>query len=173
MQNETQVFSRNQERRFLVIKEIEFDAGHRVPLHESKCKNPHGHRYKVKAAVSGPLKAVGSETGMVVDFGRIKQLLTTRVHDKYDHGFIVQESDTALRTFLTGNYSDGCGIDPDLNHSEWNVTVVNDAPTAENLAEWIYMDLWTLVEQMGPGVVLEYIDVYETPTSVARFPWSA
>lgn len=30
--------------RFSCTRRLEFDAGHRVPLHESKCKNPHGHR---------------------------------------------------------------------------------------------------------------------------------
>jgi 6-pyruvoyltetrahydropterin/6-carboxytetrahydropterin synthase len=165
--NETRVITRASGQRFLVTKEVEFDAGHRVPLHESKCKNPHGHRYKVKAHVSGPLKTAGSESGMVVDFGRIKQLLTTRVHDKYDHGFIVQDIDETLRAFLLNEYS---GDDGELLHADWNVTVVDYPPTAENLAAEIFRDLVEKIAEMGPDVQLEFIEVWETPTSVAGFP---
>jgi 6-pyruvoyltetrahydropterin/6-carboxytetrahydropterin synthase len=153
---QTQVISSSRGEFFRVTKEIEFDTGHRVPLHESKCRNPHGHRYKVKANVVGPIKSAGSETGMVVDFGYIKRLLTTDVHDVYDHGFVVQSTDTDLCNFLLD--------------SDWNVVVVEFAPTAENLAKEIYDNLAAKVMAMGPDVFLESIEVYETPTSVAVYP---
>jgi 6-pyruvoyltetrahydropterin/6-carboxytetrahydropterin synthase len=155
---------------FRVTKEVEFDAGHRVPLHDSKCKNPHGHRYKVKAHVVGPLKTAGSETGMVVDFSRIKHLLTHRVHDKYDHGFIVQDSDEALRRFLLCDFTYPADDDQTLQHEAWKVLVVDYAPTAENVAAAIYGDLYERVGVLGAGVFLQSIEVYETPTSVAVFP---
>src|SRR5690606_39195677 len=124
---ESRVFTRAAGEFFRVTKEIEFDTGHRVPLHESKCRNPHGHRYKVKANVVGPLKSAGSESGMVVDFGYIKRLLTTDVHDRFDHAFVVQSTDTDLCAFLLD--------------STWNVVLVDFAPTAENMAAAIYRDL--------------------------------
>lgn len=160
------------ERRFAVEKEVEFDTGHRVPLHESKCKNPHGHRYRVIARVTGPLKSTGSETGMVVDFGHIKELLTTRVHDRFDHAFVVQDSDTALKTFLLSEYGSDAEVAGGLglHHADWRIVVVPFAPTAENMAEDIYDDLEPLVAQMGPGVELEWVRVYETPTGVAQYP---
>jgi len=153
---ETQVISGARGQRFRVTKEIEFDAGHRVPLHDSKCRNPHGHRYKVKANVTGPLQSAGSSSGMVVDFGHIKKLLTSNVHDRFDHGFIVQGSDEPLVEFLLA--------------SDWNVIVVDFPPTAEELARDIFDDLRELISGMGPGVVLESIEVFETPTSVAVYP---
>jgi|SRR5690606_13568880 len=152
----TQTITRASGEFFRVTKEVEFDTGHRVPLHESKCRNLHGHRYKVKANVVGPLKSAGSETGMVVDFGYIKRLLTTDVHDVYDHAFVVQSTDTDLCAFLLD--------------STWNVVVVDFAPTAENMAAAIYKDLAPKVAQMGQDVFLESIEVYETPTSVAVYP---
>jgi 6-pyruvoyltetrahydropterin/6-carboxytetrahydropterin synthase len=153
---DSQVFRRAAGEFFRVTKEVEFDTGHRVPLHESKCRNPHGHRYKVKAHVVGPLKAAGSESGMVVDFGYIKRLLTAEVHDRFDHAFVVQGSDTDLCNFLLD--------------SDWQVVVVDFPPTAENMAHDIYSSLVDKVALMGQDVFLEAIEVYETPTSVAVYP---
>jgi len=138
---------------FSVAKEIEFDAGHRVPLHSSKCRNPHGHRYKVVAHVRGDLQRSGSSTGMVIDFGDIKKFLTERVHDVYDHGFIIQRSDTAMMSAFDVGFTD-----------DWKIIVVDWTPTAEEMAAAIYYDLRDYISG------LYRIDVYETPTSIASFP---
>jgi len=144
-------------RKFSVSKEIEFDAGHRVPDHASKCRNPHGHRYKVRAHVVGDLQTEGSSTGMVIDFGDIKKQLTEKVHDVFDHGFIVHEEDySMLRAFASSDEVDS-----------WKIIVVQWVPTAENMAKWIYEVLTPLI----PG--LWAIEVYETPTSIAFYPADA
>lgn len=135
---------------FEIQKEIEFDAGHRVPLHASKCRNPHGHRYRVVATIKGELITEGSESGMVRDFSIVKELLEEFVHDVYDHGFIIAESDIDLRMAMA--------ID------DWKVIVVPFYPTAECLAKKIYDDL---KENGLPNIVR--IDVWETPTSVASY----
>src|SRR3954470_23184406 len=88
---------------YVITKEIEFDAGHRVPLHASKCKNPHGHRYRVVAHIVGELITEGPESGMVRDFSIVKQALTENVHDKYDHGFIAHESDEHIIGLFANN----------------------------------------------------------------------
>lgn len=137
---------------FSISKEIEFDAGHRVPLHASKCKNPHGHRYKVQAFVTGELITEGPESGMVRDFSIIKQLLTERVHDVYDHGFIVHDQDHDLLDAFDGAFRG------------WKIIVVPFIPTAECLAKAIYDDL----KANGlPG--LQFVRVWETPTSSASY----
>lgn len=150
---------------FMVSKEIEFDAGHRVPLHSSKCRNPHGHRYKVVANVAGDLHERGSSTGMVMDFGDIKLALTELVHDIFDHGFIVQRSDVDMMSAL--------GIDmaedqkPDTSFFGWKVIVVDWTPTAEEMARAIF----EILRRRVGGLVS--VDVYETPTSKATYPWGA
>lgn len=147
---------------FSVAKEIEFDAGHRVPLHSSKCRNPHGHRYKVVAHVRGDLQREGSSTGMVIDFGDIKRVLTEKVHDVFDHGFIIQSTDFEMLDLWRIHY--------DPEHMKWivphdyKVIVVAWTPTAEEMAAAVF----AIVKQYIPG--LYKIDVYETPTSIASFP---
>jgi 6-pyruvoyltetrahydropterin/6-carboxytetrahydropterin synthase len=149
----------------IISKEIEFDAGHRVPLHASKCKNPHGHRYKVTAYIEGELITEGPESGMVRDFSIVKQLLTEHVHDVYDHGFIVADSDEQMLTSLgLGDFGQGrFGLFTE-QHSDWKVIVVPFYPTAECLAKKIFDDLRPHLPN------LFQIDVWETPTSCAT--WS-
>lgn len=147
---------------YLIRKEIEFDAGHRVPLHESKCKNPHGHRYRVVVHIEGELIAEGPESGMVRDFSIVKQLLTERVHDVYDHGFIVASNDYDMLSVL------GMYYDPEhstyVSKYGWKVIIVPFYPTAECLAREIFEDL------QGHGLPnIVRIDVWETPTSCASY----
>lgn len=143
---------------FRVTKEIEFDAGHRVPLHDSKCRHPHGHRYKVAVTVEGELAEAGSGTGMVLDFAHIKKLLTVRVHDRFDHGFIVWDRDERMVGFME-----------DAIDEQWKVIEVDWHPTAENMAADIYDDLLDPIECMADGVRLVSVEVWETPTSVAWY----
>jgi len=141
-----------------ISKEIEFDAGHRVPDHASKCRNPHGHRYRVRATCEGDLVAEpgAADDGMVVDFGLLKTWLTERVHDVLDHGFIVAEYDTVM--------VDALAVDPG-----WRVIVVPFPPTAEHLARWCYDQLAPAVAEHWRGVELTMVELWETPTSKAVF----
>lgn len=150
---------------FVASKEIEFDAGHRVPNHRSKCHNPHGHRYRVRANASGPLcqEAGDSSEGMVVDFGDLKELLTTRVHDVLDHGFMVYADDRMMLNALHPASTLGSGPD-------WKVIVLPFVPTAENLAKWVFDQVQPeLQDRWGELLCLTSIDLWETPTSLARY----
>lgn len=155
---------------YIVEKEIEFDAGHRVPNHKSKCRNPHGHRYRLRTYTRGPVvtEAGSSDEGMVADFSDIKALMTHLIHDKLDHGFIVYENDVVMRRILL----DGSTAEHDSGQSlpEWNVNVVPFVPTAENLAKWCYDRLAVPIASLNGGLKLQCVRLWETPTSVAQYP---
>jgi 6-pyruvoyltetrahydropterin/6-carboxytetrahydropterin synthase len=149
-----------------ISKEVQFDAGHRVPNHSSKCKNPHGHRYRVVVTLGGDLitEKGDSQEGMVIDFGFIKEALTEHIHDVFDHGFIVYDGDQKMLDAL----SYGNGADDD-----WKVIVVRYIPTAENLAKDCWARLVIPVANLGKGRVwLENVEVWETPTSMASYKTS-
>lgn len=149
---------------FFVTKEVEFDAGHRVPSHSGKCRSPHGHRYKVQLQVGGSLVNSGgsSDEGMVADFGDIKQLLTTYIHDVLDHGSIVYINDVNYRKLLEADFED---------EEDWKVILFPYVPTAENLALWCFEQL------LGPfsekfaeyDIYMTELTVWETPTSKATY----
>jgi 6-pyruvoyltetrahydropterin/6-carboxytetrahydropterin synthase len=142
---------------FFVTRTVEFDSGHRVPYHDSKCRNPHGHRYKVEASISGPLvTATTSDHGMVVDFGALKALLQQEVADRWDHAMLVWDKDRELRDALEG-------------HS-WRVITLPLVPTAENLAYLAFLELDPWVTKAWDGRVrLRLVRVWETPNCVAAY----
>jgi len=71
---------------FLLImkvgKHFEFEASHILPNHPGKCSMMHGHSYKLIVAVDG---IVEKDSGMVVDFSVISDIVKKEIIDKYDH----------------------------------------------------------------------------------------
>lgn len=57
------------QKRVLISKEFTFDAAHHLHCYEGKCKNLHGHTYKVILGVSG----FTDELGLVIDFADLKK----------------------------------------------------------------------------------------------------
>ena len=62
---------------------------HRLPYHDGKCSQLHGHTYMVRIYVSGPVQDVSDDnpqSGMVADFGQVKSFLMD-VEAKMDHQY--------------------------------------------------------------------------------------
>ncbi len=143
----------------IITKQIEFDAGHRIPNHKSKCRSLHGHRYKVEIGVYGSVNTtVGdSEEGMIVDFGDLKTMLIEKVHDPLDHGFIYYKDDVLLDKMSL--------IDMEL---KW--IIFPYIPTAENIAKWVWEQLIGPIEVWGQArYFLDSVQLWETPTSTAIY----
>jgi 6-pyruvoyltetrahydropterin/6-carboxytetrahydropterin synthase len=143
---------------YTVSKEVEFDAGHRVPNHASKCRNPHGHRYRLRVTIDGNLVTTpgASDEGMLADFGDLKAIMAERVHDVLDHGFVVYDKDFVMRTAFDF-----------VADQQFKVIVVPFVPTAENLARWCWDQLAEDVRKMG--FRLNLVELWETPTSLATY----
>jgi 6-pyruvoyltetrahydropterin/6-carboxytetrahydropterin synthase len=127
-------------------RRLEFDAAHRVMLHESKCKNLHGHRYAVEATFA----ADGLDSlGRVVDFGVIKTRLGAWLDEHFDHNTILHEADRPLGELISAQ------LDQRIYYLPYN-------PTAENIARY-------LLEVVCPPLFADCaitcinIRVYETP----------
>lgn len=68
-----------------ISKSFVFDAAHYLPYHDRRCKFLHGHTYHLEIAVKG---RVLQETGMVMDFGKLKKIVDEQILDDFDHGFL-------------------------------------------------------------------------------------
>jgi len=150
--------------RVTASKWVEFDAGHRVPNHAGKCRSPHGHRYRVTAFIEGAVVETpgASDEGMVLDFGFVKHVLMTYVHDVLDHGFIVYEFDATMIEALMIN-----AHDPE---PMWKVVELPYVPTAENIARWVWEQIDIPIKGASDGRAhLIKIEVQETPSSVAVY----
>jgi 6-pyruvoyltetrahydropterin/6-carboxytetrahydropterin synthase len=167
---------------YSIQRSIEIDAGHRVPTHGSKCRSPHGHRYQIDArCVARDLPGHGEESGMVMDFGFLKEEMTSVIHDPCDHAFILDVSDELLYFYLSA-FRPEHGIDhivqevrqlgpQEVRESFLKLWVIDRVPTAENLAELWYHRLAHRVKQRtGDRATLDRITVHETPNSTATYP---
>lgn len=136
-----------------ITRRLEFDAGHRIPDHQSQCRHLHGHRYALEITLSGQVIAASGrpDTGMVMDFSEIKALAGTHLIDLWDHAFLAYRHDRPVVDFL--------------QTLPGHKTVLLDVvPTAENLVlcafdilDRIYLDRW------GNDLRLEHVRLFETP----------
>lgn len=66
----------------IVAREFDFEASHQLPNHPGKCRNLHGHGYRLRVAVEAPVNPV---TGLAIDFGDLKTLVRRHAVDVLDH----------------------------------------------------------------------------------------
>lgn len=69
-------------RRMRLDVEFTFAAAHRLPRYEGPCFRLHGHNYRFVVSVEGQ---VDPATGMITDFGVLKQVVGDEVLVRADH----------------------------------------------------------------------------------------
>ena len=146
-----------------ITRKLEFDAGHRIPDHNSQCRNLHGHRYTLLITLVGTVieKEGHSDNGMVMDFSDIKALAKTHLVDLWDHAFLVYRHDTAVRHFLD-------------SLPDHKTVVLERIPTVENLARVAFDTLKSVYQdRYDTGLRLSKITLYETPNCWAEVDASA
>lgn len=77
-----------------ITKEFVFDAAHRLYRKElsleenqrifGKCCKIHGHTYRLRITVSGPI----DENGMIIHFSKLKGIVKELVIGRYDHAML-------------------------------------------------------------------------------------
>lgn len=74
--------------RTMITKRFTFDAAHKLEHHDGKCSQMHGHTYTLEITVEGvplPVAPGFPKSGMIVDFGDLKQLVVDHLLSKIDH----------------------------------------------------------------------------------------
>lgn len=105
-----------------IAKEFTWEMGHRLPFHDGKCKNLHGHSYKCMIEVSGS----PDENGMVLDYYELKKI-TEPIFEKLDHSFMVWSGDKELIEMLKNMNS--------------QMVVVDFQSTAENICVYLLNEI--------------------------------
>jgi 6-pyruvoyltetrahydropterin/6-carboxytetrahydropterin synthase len=140
-----------------ITRRLEFDAGHRIPNHNSQCKHLHGHRYTIEITLSGDVITTEgvSEQGMVMDFSDVKRIAKEHVVDAWDHAFLVYRGDKVVLDFLN-------------SLPDHKTVVLEVIPTAENLAKVAFdLLLNAYHDTYGNHLRLERVRLYETPNNWA------
>jgi 6-pyruvoyltetrahydropterin/6-carboxytetrahydropterin synthase len=168
---------------FSITRKIEIDAGHRVPLHKSRCRNIHGHRYVIEATVcSNELVKGGEQDGMVMDFGFIKEEMINCIHNSCDHSLILSVGDPLFGLLLRDD--DNKAFHSNLveylqdspfklvnNSFVGNIYIIPYVPTAENLAKhWFDLLEPAIKHRSYQHASLLSLRVYETPNCWSDYP---
>ncbi|MBQ1802494.1 6-carboxytetrahydropterin synthase QueD [Lachnobacterium bovis] len=130
---------------YSVRTEGSFDAAHFLANYQGKCRNLHGHRWRVIIEV----KSETLENGMVIDFTEIKKDLKDML-EQYDHSLIIEEN-TASEKLLEA-----------LNEDDYKINIVKFRPTAENFAHFFFSELKKKYN-------ISKVKVYETPNNCAIY----
>ncbi len=69
----------------ILRKEYWFEAAHFIYNHPGKCRNLHGHSYKLFVSVEGTPDAT---TGMIIDFDDLSKVVVDKVIARLDHRFL-------------------------------------------------------------------------------------
>ena len=69
----------------ILRKEYWFESAHFIYNHPGKCRNLHGHSYKLFVNIEG---AVNPETGMIIDFDDLSKIVEGKVISRLDHRFL-------------------------------------------------------------------------------------
>lgn len=131
---------------------LEFDAGHRIIKHESKCKYLHGHRYKCEFTFAA--EEIDS-IGRVIDFGLIKERLANWIDNNLDHNVILSEEDRALGEDIA-------------QITQQKIYYLKYNPTAENIARHLLLDICPNLFSDKDGAKCIKVKVYETPNCFAE-----
>ena len=67
-----------------VTRSFTFEAAHQLPWHQGRCRQLHGHHYRLEVTVEGP---VGPD-GIVVDFDELAEGFGGLVRERYDHSYL-------------------------------------------------------------------------------------
>lgn len=147
--------------------EFSFDAAHRLSFHKGKCKNIHGHTYKLKVFIKGKK----NEKGIIKDFKDIENIIKEKIIDELDHKLLLYKKDKFLKSVdKVLSYFSYINI----NRAERNLVkkiffgslvILPFEPTAENLCEYIFLRL----EQIFKKYNLEISEVilWESPRNQA------
>lgn len=131
--------------RYQVTKVIEFSYGHRLLEHAGKCRYLHGHNGVAEVDIDAD---VLDRMGMVIDFGRISEVVKAWIDKNLDHRMLLCRTDPLLET---------------LQRAGEPIYVTDDNPTAETIAKLIWM------AAHEAGLRVSEVRLWETGNSRATY----
>lgn len=124
-----------------IAKEFRWEMGHRLPEHFDKCKNVHGHSYKMLVELEGDVL----ENGMVMDYYDLKKKVDPLV-ENLDHAFMIYKEDKEIIDLLEKMKS--------------KKLVVDFQSTVENICKYFLMEIRKI--KFPPNIYKVNVRVYET-----------
>lgn len=139
-----------------ITKKFRFEAAHSLYGYDGKCKNIHGHNYKLFVTVIGCPISDNSNVkfGMVMDFGELKKIVKSEIIEKFDHSVIFNKN------------SPHKDLADDLIKNGHKVVLANYQPTIEEMI----IDFANKISSKLPNKIkLHSLKLEETETSYSEW----
>ncbi|MCM4154937.1 6-carboxytetrahydropterin synthase [Gramella sp. AN32] len=139
-----------------ITKQFSFETGHALYGYDGKCRNVHGHSYKLSVTVIGtPITdAHHVKFGMVIDFGDLKKIVKSEIVDQFDHATVFNKNTPHIE------------LAEELKSRGHHVILVEYQPTSENMV----MDFAAKIKKhLPPHIQLHSLKLQETDTSFAEW----
>ncbi len=106
-----------------ITKQFTFETGHALYGYDGKCRNVHGHSYKLGVTVVGcPIEdSANVKYGMVIDFGDLKKIVKEEIVDVFDHATVFNQNTPHIE------------LAKELQERGHHVILVDYQPTSENM----------------------------------------
>jgi len=139
-----------------ITKQFNFETGHALYGYDGKCRNVHGHSYKLSVTVIGhPITDTSHvKLGMVIDFGDLKRIVKEEIVDKFDHATVFNKNTPHVE------------LAKELIDRGHNVILADYQPTSENMV----VDFAAKIKARLPkNINLHSLKLQETETSFAEW----
>ena len=139
-----------------ITKQFSFETGHALYGYDGKCKNVHGHSYRLDVTVIGKPISDNSNVkfGMVIDFGDLKKIVKEEIVDVFDHATVFNKNTPHVE------------LAKELEDRDHNVLLVNYQPTSEMMV----IDFASKIKKRLPNNIdLFSLKLQETATSFAEW----
>ena len=139
-----------------ITKQFSFETGHALYGYDGKCRNVHGHSYKLYVTVIGtPItEASNVKYGMVIDFSDLKNIVKSEIVDIFDHATVFNKNTPHVE------------LAKELGDRGHNVLLVNYQPTSEMMV----IDFAEKIKKYLPqNIQLHSLKLQETDTSFAEW----
>ena len=139
-----------------ITKQVSFETGHALYGYDGKCKNVHGHSYKLSVTVIGiPISDRNNvKFGMVIDFSDLKKIIKEDIVDIFDHATVFNGTTPHIE------------LANELKSRGHEVILVDYQPTSENMV----IDFSEKIKKRLPeNIQLYSLRLQETETSFAEW----
>ena len=139
-----------------ITKQFSFETGHALYGYDGKCRNVHGHSYRLSVTVIGvPIaEATNVKFGMVIDFGDLKKVVKEEIVDVFDHATVFNKNTPHVE------------LAKELMDRGHNVLLVDYQPTSEMMV----IDFAEKIKNRLPdSIQLHSLKLQETATSYAEW----
>ena len=139
-----------------ITKRFSFETGHALYGYDGKCRNVHGHSYKLYVTVIGhPISdTTHVKLGMVIDFSDLKVIVKNKIVDVFDHATVFNKNTPHV------------DLAKELSDRGHNVLLVDYQPTSEMMI----IDFANVIKQELPShVKLHSLKLQETDNSYSEW----